>query len=100
CPIRNGFGSRYHWVCRLPTWRAIQDFANVDEIHLSPEAFMGSIDANLSTIPAQSRMRIDPILTVADVHASLALELGQRHEPLGGPVKQKDVLKAVNGISV
>jgi hypothetical protein len=78
----------------------IQEFANIDEIHLSAETFMGSIDANQSTIPAQSRMGIDPVLAVTNVHAALALELGQRHEPLGGPVKQKNILKAMNGIRV
>lgn len=37
----------------------VQDIADIDNVHLPPDAFVGGVDANDSTIPAAPRVTID-----------------------------------------
>jgi hypothetical protein len=54
--------------------------ADTDDIHLATQTFMRSIYRYHSAIPAQSRMRVNPVLAVANVHAAVAFQFGQRHK--------------------
>ena len=65
----------------------IQDIANINYVHLPPQPFMGGINAYQPAIPAEPRMRVDPVLAIANVHATIAFQFGQRHKLSRGPMK-------------
>ncbi len=45
-------------------------------------------------------MRVHPIIAIANVHAPVAFQPGQRHEQFGWPMVQKQMLEAMDGIRV
>jgi len=60
-------------TCGLVPRRTIEDIADIDHVHLPPEAFMRSINAYHPAIPTEPGMRVDPVLAVANVHTAIVL---------------------------
>jgi hypothetical protein len=54
--------------------------ADVNHIHLTPQTLMGSIYGDQPAIPAEPWMRVDPVFAIANVHAAVTFQFGQRHE--------------------
>ena len=70
--------------------------ADVHDIHLPPEPFVGGINGDHASITADPQLRVDPKIAVTDVHAPVVFQLGQP----GWPMKQEHILEAVDGIRV